>query len=820
MQPTPGTAIISSAALMSNTADEVDWEWSGNNYGQQKPNVQTNYFGKGVTGSYDRSTSVFTEFEMTTGLHKYSIDWTAESLTWSIDDKVVRTLMREDCDDPEHQYPQTPSRLHLGVWAAGDPNEPEGVRHWAGGETDFNKLPFVAYVRNVTLEPSSKCAYFNYTDKSGSSDSVKCLVELPQSASSVVGPAALDTLSAAQPAPTTPSRVSNSSAASSSSPSGATGGKTLTNITGSQNTQATRVTGSSELTISTVYKTTVFETVTSCDTAVTDYPANKPLTSTVSVMDVVVDYTTVCPVTQDKGQSSTQQGSPTDVTSTPVSSTAEMPTVPKLAASQSKWSSSGSSSTSSTVYSTGSFSSEGESALTMHNSSSGNAPSSSTSMVEPGSGPAPQQSVAPASLPPDSTASHSTIAETLGGRSNEAVTSSGESATGPTTSPELTTSTVYSTDIHTVTSCGPEVKRCPAESTVLSTEVVAAYTTVCPVSGDSPPPPNGSPGLSAGNPSGPRLSDSVPPLSPSSSAFITPQDEVQTQSSLMLLPGSSSASGADCSTLPPSSTTSSSEDGVHEQPPTASPTDAYGVPPSNPVAESQAATMPIEFGQTSVSLYNIHSEMEASGSSTAPTRLPTGQGGNASREAQSNAIPGTVSSRGAQEHGSAPPPPEAGGSRSSTGVVAPVPVSSDGGLETTRSTTTRTTTTRLAGMRQSTATVYSTSATVLTNCAPGESSRDCSTISSTTVATSELVTPVTFTSTAVSAAAETVGVVSSSAAGQGASGVAPGVAGAGTGTGQQPGQARTTLATIAGAERTFKAVPGLLLLALVIGVFL
>lgn len=45
----------------------------------------------------------------------------------------------------------------------------------------------------------------------------------------------------------------------------------------------------------------------------------------------------------------------------------------------------------------------------------------------------------------------------------------------------VTTSTVYSTTVHTITSCAPTVTNCPAHSTVLSTEIVAAYTTVCPV---------------------------------------------------------------------------------------------------------------------------------------------------------------------------------------------------------------------------------------------------------------------------------------------------------------------------------------------------
>ncbi|MCJ1319020.1 hypothetical protein MMC15_004352 [Xylographa vitiligo] len=44
-----------------------------------------------------------------------------------------------------------------------------------------------------------------------------------------------------------------------------------------------------------------------------------------------------------------------------------------------------------------------------------------------------------------------------------------------------TTSTVYTTQEITITSCAPTITNCPAESTVLTTITVAAYTTICPV---------------------------------------------------------------------------------------------------------------------------------------------------------------------------------------------------------------------------------------------------------------------------------------------------------------------------------------------------
>jgi hypothetical protein len=60
----------------------------------------------------------------------------------------------------------------------------------------------------------------------------------------------------------------------------------------------------------------------------------------------------------------------------------------------------------------------------------------------------------------------------------------------PTTSvASYTTSTVYSTNIYTVTDCPATVTNCPAHYTSVVTDIVAAYTTVCPVSDPYSTPP-------------------------------------------------------------------------------------------------------------------------------------------------------------------------------------------------------------------------------------------------------------------------------------------------------------------------------------------
>jgi beta-glucanase (GH16 family) len=176
LQSAPGIGVITLAVLMSQTLDEIDWEWSGNDFAKNKSTVQTNYYGKGITGNWDRGTQPTVDFNMTQTFHTYKLDWTPDSLTWSIDGAVVRTLHAKDCDAGDHQYPQTPSRFHLGVWDGGDPDKPWYTAQWAGGYTDLTKLPYTGYVRSVTIKPLQKCYRWSFTDRSGSGASVKCEV--------------------------------------------------------------------------------------------------------------------------------------------------------------------------------------------------------------------------------------------------------------------------------------------------------------------------------------------------------------------------------------------------------------------------------------------------------------------------------------------------------------------------------------------------------------------------------------------------------------------------------------------------------------------
>ncbi|KAJ9627225.1 copper resistance protein [Taxawa tesnikishii (nom. ined.)] len=167
MQAAPGTGIVSSIVLESDDLDEIDWEFLGGNTAQ----VETNYFGKGNTTTYDRAI-YYPVSNPQTSMHTYLIDWTAERLQFSIDGAVVRTLEYADANGGAN-YPQTPMRLKLGSWAGGAEGQPEGTVEWAGGQTDFSKAPFTMYVESVKITNANPATSYTWSDKTGSWQSIK-----------------------------------------------------------------------------------------------------------------------------------------------------------------------------------------------------------------------------------------------------------------------------------------------------------------------------------------------------------------------------------------------------------------------------------------------------------------------------------------------------------------------------------------------------------------------------------------------------------------------------------------------------------------------
>lgn len=116
----PGTGIVSSGVLQSDDLDEIDWEWLGANNNQ----VQTNYFGKGNTASFNRG-AFHDAPQNHEQFHTYTIDWTSTQIVWKIDGENVRVVTNEEAE--ANQYPQTPMMVKVGVWAGGDPGNAPGT---------------------------------------------------------------------------------------------------------------------------------------------------------------------------------------------------------------------------------------------------------------------------------------------------------------------------------------------------------------------------------------------------------------------------------------------------------------------------------------------------------------------------------------------------------------------------------------------------------------------------------------------------------------------------------------------------------------------
>lgn len=170
IQASSGVGVVTSFVLQSDDLDEIDWEWLGGDTTQ----VQTNYFSKGDTSSYDRGGYSPVDHPQA-AIHKYTIDWQPTQLQWLIDDVVVRTLTYDQAKGGS-TYPQTPMQIKLGTWVAGGKDAPQGTVEWAGGHTDFSQAPFIGYYQKLVVTDYSNgvkgATDYVYGDQSGKASSI------------------------------------------------------------------------------------------------------------------------------------------------------------------------------------------------------------------------------------------------------------------------------------------------------------------------------------------------------------------------------------------------------------------------------------------------------------------------------------------------------------------------------------------------------------------------------------------------------------------------------------------------------------------------
>ncbi|KAI4117636.1 MAG: hypothetical protein LQ345_002174 [Seirophora villosa] len=185
LKAAPGVGIVSSAVLQSDALDEIDFEWLGGDSSQ----VQSNYFGKGQTTTYNRG-AYHPDPNNQAAFHTYAIDWTADQIAWQIDGKTVRTLSP---DAAQGQYPQTPMMIKIGAWSGGDPANAPGTISWAtggaGGTTDYTSGPYSMVVKSIAVTDYSTGTQYSYSGTSGTWQSIQSEGgKISSSGSKAVGP--------------------------------------------------------------------------------------------------------------------------------------------------------------------------------------------------------------------------------------------------------------------------------------------------------------------------------------------------------------------------------------------------------------------------------------------------------------------------------------------------------------------------------------------------------------------------------------------------------------------------------------------------------
>ncbi|KAF2711358.1 glycoside hydrolase family 16 protein [Pleomassaria siparia CBS 279.74] len=202
MKAAPGTGIVSSFVMQSDDLDEIDWEWLGADGAE----VQTNYFGKGQTTTYNRG-AFHADAGSQTTFTTYAIEWTSTQIVWSINGVTVRTLQPANADN---QYPQTPMQIKFGAWSGGDPANAPGTIQWAGGQTDYSKGPFTMVVKSLQVADYSTGSTYSYGDQSGLWTSIKSNGGTINNGGSsvIVNPPAVTATASGQPIPFTPTETS------------------------------------------------------------------------------------------------------------------------------------------------------------------------------------------------------------------------------------------------------------------------------------------------------------------------------------------------------------------------------------------------------------------------------------------------------------------------------------------------------------------------------------------------------------------------------------------------------------------------------------
>lgn len=163
MQAAEGQGIVSSFYLQSDDLDEIDIELLGGDDTQ----FQSNFFVKGNTATYDRGEFHTVSPNPLENFHTYTIDWSKDSLLWSLDGKTVRTVLPSN----PQGYPQSPMYIMGGIWAGGDASNDPGTIEWAGGSTTYGPT-YSMHIKSIIVTDYSTGDKYSYSDQSGTWESI------------------------------------------------------------------------------------------------------------------------------------------------------------------------------------------------------------------------------------------------------------------------------------------------------------------------------------------------------------------------------------------------------------------------------------------------------------------------------------------------------------------------------------------------------------------------------------------------------------------------------------------------------------------------
>lgn len=200
MKSSRGAGVVSAFILLSDVKDEIDFEFVG----ADLSSAQSNYYFQGITDCEPSQAIPQTmlisldENELNISVskgdtfsqyHTYEIDWQPDSITWSVDGNVSRTLQKSSTfnkTDNQYHYPQTPARVQLSLWPAGIQKNGAGTVAWSGGSIDWNSQDvkangyFYSMFKDVSIQcydppnganVSGKASYI-YTNTAGTNSSI------------------------------------------------------------------------------------------------------------------------------------------------------------------------------------------------------------------------------------------------------------------------------------------------------------------------------------------------------------------------------------------------------------------------------------------------------------------------------------------------------------------------------------------------------------------------------------------------------------------------------------------------------------------------